>query len=70
MQGYSKYAWKTKISAEWAGAVSAATVLTQRTGDVRMEDVERIKPNPDLFLKAAEKLGLQFKLIINEQQLI
>lgn len=26
----------------WASAVSAATVLTERTGDVRMEDVERI----------------------------
>ena len=36
----------------WAGAVSAATVLTQRTGDVRMEDVERIKP--DVTIKKIE----------------
>ena len=39
--------WKSALL--WAGAVSAATVLTQRTGDVRMEDVERIKP--DVFIK-------------------
>ncbi|MDK2980613.1 MAG: 1-phosphofructokinase [Chloroflexota bacterium] len=35
--------WPTAL--HWAGAVSAATVLTKRTGDVRMEDVERIKPD-------------------------
>ncbi len=34
-----------KIALMWAAAVSAATVLTQRTGDIRMEDVERLKPD-------------------------
>jgi hypothetical protein len=28
----------------WASAVSAASVLTERTGDVIMEDVDRIFP--------------------------
>jgi fructose-1-phosphate kinase PfkB-like protein len=35
--------WKSALV--WANAVSAATVLTRRTGDVRMEDVSRIKPD-------------------------
>jgi fructose-1-phosphate kinase PfkB-like protein len=34
-----------KASLVWAAAVSAATVLTPRTGDVRMEDVQRLKPD-------------------------
>lgn len=32
--------WETAL--RWAGAVSAATVLTERTGDVVMDDVNRI----------------------------
>jgi 1-phosphofructokinase family hexose kinase len=32
--------WKSAL--KWAGAVSAATVLTERTGDVFMKDVKRI----------------------------
>ena len=32
----------------WASAVSAAAVLTKRTGDIRMADVERIFPEVDI----------------------
>ena len=32
--------WEAAL--KWAGAVSAATVLTERTGDVVMSDVDRI----------------------------
>lgn len=32
--------WRSAL--KWAGAVSAATVLTERTGDVVMKDIERI----------------------------
>lgn len=32
--------WEAAL--RWSGAVSAATVLTERTGDIEMEDVERI----------------------------
>ena len=35
--------WESAL--KWASAVSAATVLTQRTGDVNMADVERIMPD-------------------------
>ncbi len=35
--------WKSAL--HWAGAVSAATVLTKRTGDVEMQDVDRIMPD-------------------------
>lgn len=38
--------WKESL--RWAGAVSAAAVLTQRTGDVRMEDVYRIMPDVEI----------------------
>lgn len=34
--------WETAM--KWAGAVSAAAVLTERTGDVRQEDIDRIFP--------------------------
>jgi len=35
--------WKTAM--KWAGAVSAAAVLTERTGDVHQEDINRIFPD-------------------------
>lgn len=44
----STLAWRLSLGEDWrsalhwAGAVSAATVLTKRTGDVHMQDVDRI----------------------------
>ena len=46
----SVLAWKLSCGSSWAdslkmaGAVSAASVLTERTGDVKREDIERILP--------------------------
>lgn len=34
--------WESAL--RWSGAVSAATVLTERTGEVRKEDIDRILP--------------------------
>jgi 1-phosphofructokinase family hexose kinase len=47
----STLAWRLSLGEDWqsalrwAGAVSAATVLTKRTGDVEMQDVNRIMPD-------------------------
>jgi len=42
--------WLTAM--HWASAVSAASVLTERTGDVNLDDVEKIRP-----LVTVEKIG-------------
>lgn len=50
----STIAWRLSMgdswfdALHWASAVSAAAVLTKRTGDIDMEDVERIYPDVDI----------------------
>lgn len=50
----STLAWRFSLgdgwmnALHWASAVSAAAVLTKRTGDIDMEDVERIYPDVDI----------------------